>query len=158
MSEEPEKSDVTRDLFFEFLEKSECSSGLDDASSVWSVQVNTSTRDENEEEDFQQVEEEEGYYSEGYGEVEEEVGPVDELCEGLSKMTVEKKPLPEFEGKHIRFVYNSDGEMEGEEEVVDDEFSSSLCKCGIFRLKGMPTPQGKHVHFPEEEEDEENKL
>ncbi|KAF9596514.1 hypothetical protein IFM89_012245 [Coptis chinensis] len=91
---------------------------LCDDASVWSVQVNTSTRDEDEEEEIEEEdynEEEEADYEEHDG---EEGGLVDELCEGISKIFLQKKTLPDFEGKHIRFVYNSDGELKGEVVVM----------------------------------------
>ncbi|XP_047313304.1 uncharacterized protein LOC124916609 [Impatiens glandulifera] len=110
--------------------KSENSSSVsteeDDNSSVWSIQVNASSRDEKEEE-----EEEE--------EIEE--GEVDELCEVMKKMNVV--------GKHTRFVYDSEDELVKEEQVEDEE------EEGILKLKGLPTPQGKHVRFPLEDEEDE---
>ncbi|KAF5189311.1 hypothetical protein FRX31_021102 [Thalictrum thalictroides] len=123
---ESQKSDITRSLLFDFFDFSSCSSVLtkgsvyqeksteEDDAFVWSIQVNTSTRDEDDEqEEIEEDEEEEADYED------EEL--VDELCDGLSKIFVQKKPLPEFEGKHTRFVYDSDGEIEGEE-VVHDNF------------------------------------
>ncbi|KAK1432649.1 hypothetical protein QVD17_09547 [Tagetes erecta] len=95
--EKGEKNMITRSLFMDFSEKlhesdsSECNSLLtcqDSNSSLWSVQVNAST-------------------SEEYNDV-----VVDELCEEMSKISVNKGV--EFTGKHIRFVYDSDGELEGE--------------------------------------------
>ncbi|KAF9592591.1 hypothetical protein IFM89_016042 [Coptis chinensis] len=80
--------------------------------------MNTSTRDEDEEEEIEEEdynEEEETDYEEHDG---EEGGLVDELCEGISKIFLQKKTLPDFEGKHIRFVYNSDGELKGEVVVM----------------------------------------
>nr|GME15233.1 acidic leucine-rich nuclear phosphoprotein 32 family member A-like [Ipomoea batatas] len=116
---------VTRTLFLDFSEKLESENqektraGVDDDdddSSVWSIQVNASSiRDEEEEEGEEECDE---YYEE---EEEEEVCDgelVDELCEGISKMSVK------FSGKHTRFVYNSDGELEG---VVEEEKAASLC-------------------------------
>ncbi|XP_031107330.1 acidic leucine-rich nuclear phosphoprotein 32 family member C-like [Ipomoea triloba] len=129
MEMESEKSMVTRTLFLDFSEKLESENkektraGVDDDdddSSVWSIQVNASSiRDEDEEEEEEEGEEEcDEYYEE---EEEEEVcdgGLMDELCEGISKMSVK------FSGKHTRFVYNSDGELEG---VVVEEKAASLC-------------------------------
>ncbi|KAM0039527.1 hypothetical protein Hdeb2414_s0012g00383091 [Helianthus debilis subsp. tardiflorus] len=98
--ESAEKNVITRSLFSDFSEKShdsdasECNSLMtsqDSNESQWSVQVNASTSDE-------------------CKEYEEDV-VVDELCEGMSKMSVNKGV--KFTGKHIRFVYNSDGELEG---------------------------------------------
>lgn len=88
-SEKFEKKVITRSLFSDVFEKShdsdssECNSRLKDSdASKWSVQVNASSSD------------------------------VDELCEGMSKISVNNGG--KFTGKHIRFVYNSDGELEGE--------------------------------------------
>jgi hypothetical protein len=112
----------------------------DDNASIWSIQVNASTHDEEEEEVIIEGEEEEYYcYHNEYEEVEEEEegeqaddgGLLDELCEGISKISVTAK----FEGKHTRFVYNSDDEIV---EEVD---------CG-----DMPTPKGKHLRFHSDEE------
>ncbi|KAL5729560.1 hypothetical protein ACHQM5_002494 [Ranunculus cassubicifolius] len=152
--DESEKSDVTRALLFDFLDKSEVSDGSsclsvltegsvcvadksaeEDDASVWSIQVNTSMQDEDEE----AGEIAEGY-DETYDESYENGEELDELCEGLSNMFVQKKPLPEFEGKHTRFLYNNDDEIEGEEVVL--------------RFKGMSTPQGKHLRFQDEDESE----
>ncbi|KAK8474650.1 hypothetical protein V6N13_127824 [Hibiscus sabdariffa] len=52
-------------------------------------------------------------------------GDIEELCEGLSKIRMEDM----FRGKHTRFVYNSDDEMEREE-------------GDAIRLKGLPSPKG----------------
>ncbi|XVE87429.1 hypothetical protein DITRI_Ditri18aG0116600 [Diplodiscus trichospermus] len=64
---------------------------------------------------------------------EEDGGLVDEICEGISKMSMKEM----FTGKHTRFLYNSDDEIEG--------------SLDIIRLKGLPTPKGKHLRFPQEE-------
>ncbi|KAL4368912.1 hypothetical protein GQ457_05G006200 [Hibiscus cannabinus] len=64
-------------------------------------------------------------------------GDIEELCEGLSKIRMEDM----FRGKHTRFVYNSNDEMEREE-------------GDAIRLKGLPSPKGKHLRFPIEEEDD----
>lgn len=131
-SSESEKNMITRSLLFDFSDKSEssdlsdCSSVLtnagennqlkkkspnseDDDSSVWSIQVNTSGKDDEEEEFEYGFEEDEDY---GY-EDNDDVALVDELCEGVRKISVE---WAKFEGKHTRFVYDSEGEIaEGEE-------------------------------------------
>ncbi|KAF8406558.1 hypothetical protein HHK36_008646 [Tetracentron sinense] len=164
---ESQKCLLTRSLLFDFSEKSEisdssqCLSELmfkegsesreeaieEDDASVWSIQVNASTHDEN----FEEEEEEEDYKNEEEEEEEEDEdedgGWVDELCEELSKITVQEKLMPkkkQFVGKHTRFVYNSDDEIEGEEKVTE---SSSP---GMLLLKGIATPKGKHLRFPEE--------
>ncbi|KAF8410448.1 hypothetical protein HHK36_002977 [Tetracentron sinense] len=148
---ESQKSLITRSLLFDFSEKSEisdssgCSSVLtyqegsksrgkpmeEDDASIWSIQVNASTQDVDEEK-------------------EEDGGSVDELCEWFEKIGVGEKRMPQFTGKHTRFVFNGDDEIEGVEEV---EESSSAVSPGILRLKGMPTPEGKHLRFQEEEDD-----
>ncbi|XP_077246227.1 chalcone-flavanone isomerase family protein isoform X2 [Tasmannia lanceolata] len=120
----------------------------EDDSSAWSIQANKGSQDE---EDDEEVEEEgrqvcdEDYEEESQGDDED---TINELCEGLRNMCcLEKKRMPEFLGKHTRFIYNSDDEIEGEEEVAGDSVSPS-----ILRLKGMPTPEGKHLRFLEEED------
>ncbi|XP_034683648.1 glutamic acid-rich protein [Vitis riparia] len=150
---ESEASPVTRSLLSDFSEKSEISesseckkktSQEDDDASVWSIQVNASIKDEDEEEAF---EEEEDYREEiEYEEEEEEEeyeedgGIVDELCEGMSKISVN---ATKSRGKHTRFVYNSDDELVEEEEEKGSP--------GVLHLKGLPTPKGKHLRFPTEE-------
>lgn len=86
-------------------------------SSAWSVQVNPSTSDDL---------------------------MVDELCDGISNISVNNST--KFIGKHIRFVYNSDGELKGElEEEEESKTESSLL-----------TPKGKLLMFTEEEIEEES--
>lgn len=135
----------------------EKSSAEDDDASVWSIQVNASTRDEDEE-----VLEEEDYYDEEADEIEEEEeeedgGLVDELCEGISKIFVdEKREAPKFAGKHTRFVYDSDDELIiGEEEGRAEIEGSGGVSPSVLRLKGLPTPKGKHLRFPVQAEEEE---
>ncbi|XP_074580962.1 uncharacterized protein LOC141837466 [Curcuma longa] len=84
---------------------------------------------------------------------EEENEGLDDLCEGLKKMWMEeeKPKLPEFTGKHTRFVYNSDDEIEAEEAVGE----SKLVSLSVLVLKGLPVPEGKHLRFQEEDESEE---
>lgn len=145
MKQEGGESDdmVTRSLMLDFSEKSNSNKsdlsdassvvtyqGLekfstddeDEAASIWSMQVNaSSTRDEDEDEDLVEPDcEKDDEYEE---EEEEEYGGdnykiLDELCEGISKMSV---GLPKFTGKHIRFVYNSEDEIEAEEEEAASE-------------------------------------
>ncbi|KAF3440295.1 hypothetical protein FNV43_RR18579 [Rhamnella rubrinervis] len=171
---ESQKSIITRSLLLDFSEKSElsdsseCSSVLtyetegkekqtpdDDDSSIWSIQVNASTHDEDEEEEVAKEEEEEEEYEVDYyhgeedDEIEEEQDElVDELCEGMSKINVneEKKMLPKFEGKHIRFEYNSDDEIE-ESAAVESSEDGGGVSPSIVRLRGLPTPKGKHLRF-----------
>lgn len=162
-----EKNFITRSLLFDFSDKSEgsnlsgCSSVLtsegdnnlgkkkssdDDDSSVWSIQVNASTGDDDVDEDLEDgIEEDHDYGYKDEVPDDDDAVLVDELCEGISKIRVNGV---EFKGKHTRFLYNSDGEIEGEEEEcsLKDEKSP-----GIVRLKGLPTPKGKHSRFPEDD-------
>ncbi|KAK1324701.1 hypothetical protein QJS10_CPA01g00428 [Acorus calamus] len=69
-------------------------------------------------------------------------GMIDELCDGLKNMAVRG-------GRHVRFIYNSDDEIEGEEEVSDVSGSPN-----VLRLKGLPTPKGKHLRFPDDDDGE----
>ncbi|CAL0331915.1 unnamed protein product [Lupinus luteus] len=148
---EPEKSITTTKSLEDFSATTE-----DDDASVWSMQVNASTHDEDYEDDnveeIAENEDEEYYYDDA--EEEEEEGDVedggllvDELCEGLNNISVNERVVPEFEGKHTRFVYNSDDEIVKEEEVENSAATSSNGLC----LKGLPTPKGKHLRFSEEE-------
>ncbi|KAF8012615.1 hypothetical protein BT93_I0700 [Corymbia citriodora subsp. variegata] len=175
---ESQKSIITRSLLLDFSEKSElsdsseCKSVLtclggpegesgskekssatadDDNASVWSIQVNASAHgeDEDDEDAFiagegEKVEEEE----EEEDEYEEEDGSlVDELCQ----MWVNgEKKMPDFAGSHTRFVYNSDDEIVGEEEEGSGSGKGDVSP-GVVRLKGLPTPRGKHMRFAEEE-------
>ncbi|XP_065010716.1 uncharacterized protein LOC135640325 [Musa acuminata AAA Group] len=79
----------------------------------------------------------------------EEEEELDGLCDGLKKMRVQdvKHRLAEFTGKHTRFIYNSDDEIEGEEEVM-------AASPNVLVLKGLPTPEGKHLRFQEEDEED----
>ncbi|XP_061949259.1 uncharacterized protein LOC133672758 [Populus nigra] len=166
---------LTRSLMLDFSEKSEgsdsleCSSELtfqgdscgvmvseskdkssmteDDNASIWSIQVNASTHDEDEEEEYycyhneyEEVEEEEE------GEQADDGGLLDELCEGISKISVTVKSMAKFEGKHTRFVYNSD------DEIVEEVDCGDMDSDGVLRLKGLPTPKGKHLRFHSDEE------
>ncbi|KAH7687281.1 hypothetical protein IHE45_04G157700 [Dioscorea alata] len=145
----PRKSEVSDDVsstvtYQESLEKSSLSLSSsssspeeDDNSSVWSLQVNVSGSIEEDEDDDED------------GEVDDE--PLQELCQELMKMTVseeENNRMPEFAGKHTRFVYSSDGEIEGEELVVAEK---KFVSPNVVVLKGLPVPQGKHLRFQEEE-------
>lgn len=173
---ESENSCLTRSLLLDFSEKTEssesssvCSSVLtdqggeseskekttpsdDDNASMWSIQVNASTKDEEEDEEERGIEEVEDEYDDNYDEIEEEDGSVvDDLCDAISKINVNEenhKVMAKFEGKHTRFVYNSDDEFESAEECNVEAASSSP---GVLHLKGLPTPKGKHLRFPEEQ-------
>ncbi|OIV94843.1 hypothetical protein TanjilG_22040 [Lupinus angustifolius] len=119
----------------------------DDDASVWSMQVNASTHDEDYDvdnvEEIAENEDEEYYYDDVEEEEEEEEGDVedgglllDELCQGLNNISVNERVGPKFEGRHTRFVYNSDDEIVKEEEVENSGATSS---------------NGKHLSFSEEE-------
>lgn len=153
----PEKVDscedlVTRALLFDSPGKSETSDSSsvltqergssvedsleEDNSSIWSVQANASSRKEEEEE-------------------EEEIKTIDGLCEGLRNICVEDKiGIPEFKGRHTRFIYNEKDEIEGEEEVEGTSAVVRSVSPSILCLKGMSVPEGKHLRFPEEDEEE----
>lgn len=156
-SPESEKTLITRSLLLDFSDKSdvsECSSEVtyqgvittssedkklqssteDDGDSIWSMQVNASTHDEDEYEDE---------------EIAEDGSVLDELCAGLNNISVNERAVPKFSGKHTRFVYNSDEELVEEVEVVMSESDSS---DNVLHLMGLPTPKGKHLRFSEEEE------
>ncbi|XP_009363498.2 uncharacterized protein LOC103953486 [Pyrus x bretschneideri] len=172
---ESQKSILSRSLLLDFSEKSEisslsseCSSVItdskekssspdDDNASIWSMQVNASTHDEDEEE---ATDEEEDYYlklNECYGMEEEKKQDggynVDELCDGISNICVdETRRIPKFEGKHTRFAYDSEDEIVEEEEEEGSAKTPESSSPGALRLKGLPTPKGKHLRFLEEED------
>ncbi|KAK6150688.1 hypothetical protein DH2020_015620 [Rehmannia glutinosa] len=122
---------ITRSLLLDFSERSidedtEKVSADDDDASVWSIQVNASSTRDDEDEECIEEECDDDYYC--YGEEEhDDFGNevlLDELCEGMSKISV--KGGPKFMGKHIRFTYNSDDELIEEEEKV---FRGGECEC-----------------------------
>uniref|UniRef100_A0A803PFP1 Uncharacterized protein n=1 Tax=Cannabis sativa TaxID=3483 RepID=A0A803PFP1_CANSA len=145
------KSIITRSLLLDFSEKSDsCESVVtqlgdgggeaeskekstpdDDSSSIWSTQVNA------------KVEE--------FGEEEEHNELVDELCDCISKISMdEKKTLPKFAGKRTKFVYDSDDEdqiVKVEEETCVDSAADGASSPSVLRLNGLPTPKGKHLRF-----------
>ncbi|XP_031267679.1 uncharacterized protein LOC116126107 [Pistacia vera] len=134
-STESEKNMLTRSLLMDFSEKSEVSSkpsespcaDEDESSSEWSIQVNASAHDEEEEEEYCEFN------------CDEEL--VDELCEEMSKISVNNEKAT---GKHTRFIYNSDDEIIEEEYVENKEEDSE--------------PKGKHLFFETEEEEEEEMV
>ncbi|ONK71751.1 uncharacterized protein A4U43_C04F11990 [Asparagus officinalis] len=140
----PQENLLNRALLFDSPEKSL----EDDSSSAWSIQVNVSIQDEEEEkiEDFDGEEEEEEEEEEYYEEAE---NYFDDICQGLSKMTVKEE---KFEGKHTRFVYNSDDEIEGEE-VIQEKRAKNRSPSALL-LRGLPVPEGKHLRFHDEEDEE----
>ncbi|KAK3153401.1 hypothetical protein QOZ80_2BG0172030 [Eleusine coracana subsp. coracana] len=125
------------------------SSTEDDSSSIWSIQVHASSEkgDEDLGEDLGEYTEEEEDWEEGSDDDE----CFDDLCEEMSKMTVfyeeeEKAGLPQFEGKHTRFIYNSDDEIEREEVAPSAEARAELGA-------GLPVPEGRHLRFHEDDEE-----
>ncbi|KAJ6697101.1 hypothetical protein OIU85_003459 [Salix viminalis] len=153
---ESQKS-LTRSLLLDFSEKSESIDSSDCSYALTyqgdNCEVNASTNDEEEQEEVIEEEEEEYFcYRVNYEDAEDEEaadvgGLLDELCEGISKISVKEKVMAKFEGKHTRFAYNSDDEIVEEVADCEDEDSDD-----DFRLKGLPTPKGKHIRFHTEEE------
>ncbi|GFQ05051.1 hypothetical protein PHJA_002649200 [Phtheirospermum japonicum] len=141
---------ITRSLLLDFSEKSSdssssvCSSVLtyqgaiccgdaessrdDDDASVWSIQVNASSTGDGEEEEWND-----------FGDINDD-GLLDELCEGISKMSVDG-----FMGKHIRFVYSSDDddEIEGSEKVFVSESCSPTTSGGGAAFERLAESQTK---------------
>ncbi|KAF8728214.1 hypothetical protein HU200_018804 [Digitaria exilis] len=159
----PEKSDASDGsaVSFQVSSTGSCmgksSSPEDDSSSAWSIQVHASS--EKGDEELLGVEELEGEYTEeeDWEEEDSDDDCFDDLCEEMCRMTVvdeedRKAGLPQFEGKHTRFIYNSDDEIEGEE-VVDA--AEARAELSALILRGMPVPQGRHLRFHDDEEDEE---
>nr|GLL38526.1 putative DNA helicase INO80 [Ipomoea trifida] len=70
----------------------------------------------------------------------------DSSSDRSSIWSIQMSVKAKFAGKHTRFVYNSDGELEGVEEE-----SGGAAVHGGLHLKGLPTPKGKHIRFSEEE-------
>lgn len=166
---ESEKDMLSRSLFLDFIDKSDssskCSSVVtdqgtqgvekpappeDDDASIWSIQVNASTRDEDEDED--EVIEDEAQDSGDVYDDDEDFGEegdwlLDDLCEEMSNG---EKEEAKFMGKHTRFVYDSDDELVEKHEDCDEMDSTE-----VLRLKGLPTPKGKHLRFQDEEGDDQ---
>lgn len=146
---ESEKCVVTRSLLLDFFEKSDGSDSSvltyqggdgessevklstddDDDESIWSIQVNaSSTRDDYEEEEIEEEVEKECDYDYNFVDEEEEDDKesLDELCEGIIKMNMNGcRKMVKFTGRHTRFVYGSDDELEGEE-VCNGEIESPV--------------------------------
>ncbi|KAI4386810.1 hypothetical protein MLD38_004710 [Melastoma candidum] len=142
---------ITRSLLLDFSEKSEsshdlsdCTSGLtfqveyssgeskeksvltdEDNASLWSIQVNASITDDAEEEiaDEEEENEHDDYYEDD-GEQQLDCGFVDELCNGIENMFMNKeKVAANFKGKHTRFVYDSD-----DDEIVAEEEDKGMAQ------------------------------
>ncbi|XBJ09653.1 hypothetical protein VPH35_014692 [Triticum aestivum] len=166
----PGKSDQSTDgSSLAFHVSSSDRSADDDSSSVWSIQVNVSSEEKEEEEigvdtvgeleeEYNTEEEPEGEYyteDEDWEDDDDDSECFDDLCEGMSKMSVfeeeEKKKvgLPPFEGRHTRFVYNSDDEI-----VERKEVENAAAEHGAL-LRGLPVPEGKHLRFHDDDDEEE---
>ncbi|KAL6642622.1 hypothetical protein ACP70R_020803 [Stipagrostis hirtigluma subsp. patula] len=163
----PGKSDASNGSVVSFPDSSsgsctvKSSSPEDDSSSVWSIQVHASSEKGDEEEELgvegAAVEELSGEYTDEEWEEDSDYDGFDDLCEGMSRMTVldgeeeGKAGLPQFEGRHTRFIYNSDDEIE-REEVVDA--AEARAELGALLLRGMPVPEGRHLRFHEDEDED----
>jgi hypothetical protein len=135
--------------------------GGDFSSSLLQQQRDSSNNDEiDEEAGFEEYnnyyEKEENDY-EDYEDAGEELdGACDELCYAISQFSINEKDgvgLPISKGQHVRFNYNSDDEMEGEIVVSAEPPApphQGSESPSIVRLKGLPTPKGKHLRFTEE--------
>ncbi|KAL3693303.1 hypothetical protein R1sor_006954 [Riccia sorocarpa] len=125
---------------------------------IWARRA-TPKKEFDDEEDYEECEEFEEFSENGEEEDTYEVSndmdaACEELCKGISHISVgeskgDLKGLPQFQGKHIRFNYNSDDEIE--EEIIQDRMLSSPSKV---KLRGCPTPKGKHLRFSDDQEDE----
>lgn len=67
-----------------------------------------------------------------------------DLCKGMNEMCIGKETkrgkganLPEFRGRHTKFVYNSEDEIEDQ----------------VIVLRGLPAPEGTHVRFSYEDDE-----
>ncbi|GLJ31499.1 hypothetical protein SUGI_0632080 [Cryptomeria japonica] len=77
----------------------------------------------------------------------------EEVCQGLRKLSIQNngghlEGFPTFTGRHIRIVYNTDDEIEGE------EVASTVPSPSLVHLRGMSTPKGKHLCFEEDDDAE----
>ena len=154
------KSVLSRSLLLDFSDNSpdsnsseECYSDLvsssfieEDDASIWSMQANASINDEDE---GKITEDKKDYIEDIEG---GKMKILDELCEVLNKINMNERIHSKFEGKHIRFVYDSDDEIVKEE--VEENCAQNASSPNILCLKGLPTPKGKHLRFDEEEEEE----
>ncbi|KAH9563932.1 hypothetical protein CY35_05G149700 [Sphagnum magellanicum] len=91
-------------------------------------------------------------------EVEEEGGEYEELCRGISHISMRDSRdgfgPPPFAGRHTRFHYNSEGEIDSvqvdEEEDMEKSPEGPATPTTVMRLRGLPTPKGKHLRFTED--------
>jgi hypothetical protein len=73
----------------------------------------------------------------------------------MGRMTMldeEKTGLTQLEGKHTRFIFNSDDEI-GREEVADA--AETRAELGTLMPRGLLLPEGRHLRFHDDEDDEE---
>ncbi|RZS22941.1 hypothetical protein BHM03_00055779 [Ensete ventricosum] len=164
MFDSPEKSNmsdistISSSLTYQFSSESSRQEGSpdDDDNSIWSVQVHASANSDRdhhellEEEDIDCKETEAAQEEEEEDEVNEEE-LLGDLYQGMKKMSMldDEPSLPEFTGKHTRFIYNSDDEMDREEE---EAMGGAAVSPSVLVLKGFPAPQGKHLRFKEEDD------
>ncbi|CAK9877254.1 unnamed protein product [Sphagnum jensenii] len=86
-------------------------------------------------------------------EEEEEGGEYEELCRGISHISMRDSRdgfgPPPFAGRHTRFHYNSEGEIDSvqvdEEEDMEKSPEGPATPTTVMRLRGLPTPKGKHL-------------
>ncbi|CAK9227470.1 unnamed protein product [Sphagnum troendelagicum] len=89
-------------------------------------------------------------------EEEEEGGEYEELCRGISHISMRDSRdgfgPPPFAGRHTRFHYNSEGEIDSVQvdEEEDMEKSPEATPTTVMRLRGLPSPKGKHLRFTED--------
>jgi len=91
----------------------------DDDVSEWSMQVNISSPRPEQADDYALGENEGDAQDDEFSEkeVDEDDEECEELCQELSSVHLEE--IPPFAGKHTRFVYNSDDDLEGIEVVSE---------------------------------------
>ncbi|XP_078440503.1 chalcone-flavanone isomerase family protein [Wolffia australiana] len=143
---------INRALLFDSPDESETSFPLsaprsdgsasateDDRSSIWSLQAHDGSSLKNES-DWTDEEHEEDDHDDGDDDDDNHLDIVD-LCERIKNMG-----MNEFAGKHIRFTYDSEGEIDGEE--------LASVSSNVLLLKGLPAPEGKHLRFQEDVEEE----
>ncbi|CAM6049345.1 unnamed protein product [Sphagnum compactum] len=113
--------------------------------------VNVASQETTTNEEYQEYE---GNYE--VDEEEEEGGEYEELCRGISHISMrdsrDRFGPPPFAGRHTRFHYNSEGEIDSVQvdEEEDMEKSPEATPITVMRLRGLPTPKGKHLRFTED--------
>ncbi|KAH8963202.1 hypothetical protein BDL97_05G140000 [Sphagnum fallax] len=115
--------------------------------------VNTASQETTTNDEYQEYE---GNYE--ADEEEEEGGEYEELCRGISHISMRDSRdgfgPPPFAGRHTRFHYNSEGEIDSvqvdEEEDMEKSPEGPATPTTVMRLRGLPTPKGKHLRFTED--------